>query len=225
MRRKKKDNLASEGVLFRERDFDGKEPQLPICSMSALVPLCLFRGLAYATIRWKKSDCLEETGGRGLRYLFVSLAILVLDQWTKWLVLKNMHFAESIPVIDGFFYITSHRNRGAAFGILQNQQWLFIIITLFVIGFILYYLWKGKEEHLLMPVALSLVLGGAVGNLIDRVRFQEVVDFIHFQFGSYTFPLFNIADSAIVIGVILLMIFILKTPPSDEKNVTEARDS
>ncbi|SFJ62979.1 signal peptidase II [Thermoflavimicrobium dichotomicum] len=160
-----------------------------------------------------------------MRYLFVSLAILVLDQWTKWLVLKNMHFAESIPVIDGFFYITSHRNRGAAFGILQNQQWLFIIITLFVIGFILYYLWKGKEEHLLMPVALSLVLGGAVGNLIDRVRFQEVVDFIHFQFGSYTFPLFNIADSAIVIGVILLMIFILKTPPSDEKNVTEARDS
>ncbi len=160
-----------------------------------------------------------------LRYLLIALIVLIADQWTKWLVVNRMDLYESIPIIDSFLYITSHRNRGAAFGILQNQQWLFISITIIVVGFILYYLWKNRKEKTILPFALSLVLGGAIGNWLDRVRFQEVVDFIHVQFGSYTYPIFNIADSGIVVGVILLMIYILKTPHSEKNSISEAGDS
>jgi signal peptidase II len=169
---------------------------------------------------------LRETGGRPLRHLFTALGILLLDQWTKWLVVSKMRLYESIPVIDGFFYITSHRNRGAAFGILQNQQWLFITITVVVIGFVMVYLWQLKSERPLMSFSFSLILGGAVGNLVDRVRHGEVVDFLHFQFGSYHYPIFNVADSAIVVGVVILLLITLFTPTSQPKeSLSEAGDS
>ncbi|MGX9707893.1 signal peptidase II [Laceyella tengchongensis] len=161
-----------------------------------------------------------------MRYFFTSLGILILDQWTKWLVVHNMSLYESIPVLQGFFYITSHRNRGAAFGILQNKQWLFIIITFIVIGFVLYYLWQLKHERPIMSFSFSLILGGAIGNLIDRLRSGEVVDFLHFQFGSYQFPIFNVADSAIVVGVIVLIILTLINPTVEpNESLSEARDS
>lgn len=161
-----------------------------------------------------------------MRYFFTSLGILIMDQWTKWLVLQHMSLYESIPVIDSFFFITSHRNRGAAFGILQNKQWLFIIITFIVIGFVLYYLWQLKQERPLMSYSFSLILGGAIGNLIDRLRSGEVVDFLHFQFGSYQFPIFNVADSAIVVGVVVLVILTLITPTvKPNESLSEAGDS
>jgi signal peptidase II len=154
-----------------------------------------------------------------------AFTVLFLDQWTKWLVVHNMNLYESIPVIDGFFYITSHRNRGAAFGILQNKQWLFIAITFVVIVFVLYYLWQLKNERPLMSYAFSLILGGALGNLIDRIENGQVVDFLHFQFGSYQFPIFNFADSAIVVGVILLVLLTLLSPTVESNEVSKAGDS
>jgi signal peptidase II len=161
-----------------------------------------------------------------LRYLITAFSILLLDQWTKWLVVHNMSLYESIPVINNFFYITSHRNRGAAFGILQNKQWLFILITVVVIAFVLYYLWQLKHDRPMMSYAFSLILGGAFGNLIDRVENGEVVDFLHFQFGSYQFPIFNCADSAIVVGVIVLVIITLISPAAQNNNeLTKAGDS
>lgn len=133
---------------------------------------------------------------------------------------------EQIPVIDGFFYITSHRNRGAAFGILQNQQWLFISITIVVVFFLFLYIWKLRKTQPFTTFSLSLILGGALGNFIDRVRTGEVVDFFHFQYGSYHFPIFNIADSAIVVGVTILMIMTLKTSSYEGKEkITKAEDS
>jgi signal peptidase II len=114
---------------------------------------------------------------------------------------------EQIPVIGDFFLITSSRNRGAAFGILQDQLWFFIVVTLIVVGGIVWYLRKvSKEGRKLLPTALALVLGGALGNFIDRLLMGEVVDFLQFNFGSYTFPIFNIADSCIVIGVGLIIL-------------------
>jgi len=137
-----------------------------------------------------------------------------------------MDLMEQIPVIDGFFYITSHRNRGAAFGILQNQQWLFISITIVVVLFLIFYIWKWRKKQPFTTFALSLILGGALGNFIDRVRTGEVVDFFHFQFGDYHFPIFNIADSAIVVGVTLLMLLMLKTSSYErEEKITKAEDS
>jgi signal peptidase II len=161
-----------------------------------------------------------------LRYFLTAVFILILDQSTKWMIVKSMSLYESIPVIDRFFYITSHRNPGAAFGILKHQQWLFITVTLFVIAIILYYLWQLKNERPWMSFSFALILGGAVGNLIDRIQTGEVVDFLDFRFGDYNFPIFNVADSAIVVGVCILVLITLLSPSakSNEK-LSEAGDS
>ena len=138
-------------------------------------------------------------------YYLVALLIFAVDQATKWLIVKKMELGQSISVIDQVFYITSHRNRGAAFGILQDQRYFFIIITIIVVGAVIYYLQKHAHDTLL-KTALALVLGGAVGNFIDRLLHGEVVDFLDVKIGSYDFPIFNVADSALVIGVGLIFI-------------------
>ncbi|MFS0839544.1 signal peptidase II [Paenibacillus sp. 1P03SA] len=148
-------------------------------------------------------------------YYLLALIVFLIDQGTKWLVVKNIPLHDSIPVIGEFFQLTSHRNRGAAFGILQDQRWFFILITsVIVVGVVLYLNRTRKAGQKLMSLALALLLGGAVGNFLDRLLFGEVVDFLqlHFQFSffgkavDYIYPIFNIADSAIVIGVILIFI-------------------
>ncbi|MFG6115201.1 signal peptidase II [Halobacillus sp. MO56] len=139
-------------------------------------------------------------------YYILASFIVVIDQWTKWLVVKNMYLGESIPVIANFFYLTSHRNRGAAWGILQGQMIFFYIITLIVIGVIIYYLHQYGKQYKLGGIALALLLAGAIGNFIDRLLRKEVVDFFDFIIFTYDYPIFNIADSSLVIGVILVMI-------------------
>ncbi|TVY09579.1 signal peptidase II [Paenibacillus cremeus] len=150
-----------------------------------------------------------------MRYYVYALIVLLLDQASKWMIVNRLMLGESRSVIGEFFQITSHRNRGAAFGILQNQRWFFIVITLAVALGIIWYLRKTmKEGKQLLPVALSLLLGGALGNFIDRAFFGEVVDFLQlrFQFNlfgkavDYTYPIFNLADSAICIGVALIFL-------------------
>ncbi|GGE22373.1 lipoprotein signal peptidase [Marinithermofilum abyssi] len=155
-----------------------------------------------------------------LRYYGIAVAVLLLDQVTKWFVLHRMELYESIPVWDDVFHITSHRNRGAAFGILQNQQWLFIGITVVVTAVLLVYIYRLRKEGAMMLWSLSLILGGAVGNLIDRVRFGEVVDFLDFRLIHY--PIFNVADSAIVIGVCLMVIVTLRQPAREKEYVSKA---
>ncbi|MBY6036167.1 signal peptidase II [Fictibacillus nanhaiensis] len=138
-------------------------------------------------------------------YYLVALLVFAVDQVTKWMIVKKMDLGQSIPVIDQVFYITSHRNRGAAFGILQDQRYFFILITIVVVGAVVYYLQKHATDKLL-KFALALVLGGALGNFIDRLLRGEVVDFLDTYIGSYDFPIFNIADSALVVGVGLIFI-------------------
>lgn len=142
-------------------------------------------------------------------YYLIAIFVILLDQFTKWLIVNNMFLGESITIIDHVLYITSHRNRGSAWGILQGQMWLFYVITIVVIVGIMFYLHKAARGKMLLGVSLALMLGGAIGNFIDRVLRKEVVDFIHTYIFSYNFPVFNIADSALVIGVILLMIQML----------------
>lgn len=157
-------------------------------------------------------------------YIVIALAVIALDQWTKWLIIENMELGESITVIDSFFYITSHRNTGAAWGILEGQMWFFYVITTLVILALVYYLKKSVNEGVLFKFSLALMLGGAIGNFIDRVFRQEVVDFIHTYPFGYNFPIFNIADSSLVIGVALLMIYMLKEErKTKEKANAESR--
>ncbi|HWO77881.1 MAG TPA: signal peptidase II [Bacillus sp. (in: firmicutes)] len=154
-------------------------------------------------------------------YYLLAVLIILLDQWTKWIIVKQMELGESIEVIPNFLYITSHRNQGAAWGILQGQMWFFYIITVVVIIGIVYYMQKWAKGKIMASVALALMLGGAIGNFIDRVFRKEVVDFIDVYIFGYDFPIFNIADSSLVIGVILLMIwmFIEERMAKKEKSI------
>ncbi|WP_379967092.1 signal peptidase II [Ectobacillus sp. sgz5001026] len=139
-------------------------------------------------------------------YYGIALAVILVDQFTKWLIVTYMEYGDSISIIQDVLYITSHRNRGAAWGMLQNQMWFFYLITIVFVIAIVYYLKKFGKRDKLLGVALGLILGGALGNFIDRVFRKEVVDFIHTYIFSYNFPVFNVADSSLCIGVALLFI-------------------
>ena len=139
-------------------------------------------------------------------YYIGAIIIIIIDQLTKWWVDTTMELRESIPVIENFFYITSHRNTGAAWGILSGQMGFFYIVTTIVIVFIIYYMQKYAKDSKLMGWSLALILGGAIGNFIDRLFRKEVVDFFDVYIGSYDYPIFNVADSALVVGVILVLI-------------------
>ena len=129
-------------------------------------------------------------------------AMIGLDQLTKNLVVRNMEIGESIPLIDGFLRLTSHRNSGAAWGMFQGQMLFFYVVTIAVVAMLIYIYKKEAKNNLLMQLALTMLLAGAIGNFIDRVMFQEVVDFIDVLIFGYDFPIFNVADSVLTIGEI-----------------------
>ena len=148
--------------------------------------------------------------------------VVLLDQLTKYLVIKKFFLHESVKVIPGFFSLTYVRNPGAAFGILAGASgsWrtiFFATVSMAALAVIATLVRKTSDR--LPLIAFSLIGGGAVGNLIDRLRFGEVVDFIEWYYGSFHWPTFNIADSAITVGVTLLaidMLFPGKQPAAEE---------
>ncbi|WP_041607658.1 signal peptidase II [Halobacteroides halobius] len=137
--------------------------------------------------------------------LIAFLVTLVLDQLTKYLVVKNFTLYQSIPIIKDVFHLTYVQNRGAAFGILQNQVTFFIVISIVVIGLLIYFYHELPLDNFWNRFALGLALGGTIGNLIDRVRVGYVIDFLDFRI----WPVFNIADSAIVVGVSIFSYWML----------------
>jgi signal peptidase II len=158
------------------------------------------------------------------KYYWVSSIIglvLILDQATKYLVEKHVRLYETITVVPGFFNLTHVRNRGAAFGILADvpgiwRSLFFISVAVIAVAVIGYLIRTAKERvHI---IAFSLIAGGAVGNLVDRVRYSEVVDFIQWYVKDYYWPSFNIADSAISIGVVLLFVDMLFTKKREESS-------
>ncbi|MED3552261.1 signal peptidase II [Cytobacillus praedii] len=157
-------------------------------------------------------------------YYIIALFVIALDQLTKYLIVKKMELGESIEVIEDFLYITSHRNRGAAWGILEGQMWFFYIITVVVIIGIVYYIQKAAKGKMLFGVSLGFMLGGAIGNFIDRVFRNEVVDFVNTYIFGYDFPVFNVADSALVIGVAMLMIQMLLEERALKKEKTHGEN-
>lgn len=139
-------------------------------------------------------------------YYLLAIGVIAVDQLTKWLVVTKMDLYEQIPIIDNFFYLTSHRNSGAAWGILQDQMIFFYIVTAIVVIGITYYMHKYAKDNRFLLLGLGLILGGAIGNFIDRIFYQEVVDFLDFTIIKYNYPIFNIADSALVIGVAVVVL-------------------
>lgn len=154
------------------------------------------------------------------RYYVLALIVIITDQISKWFIVKEMEQSESIVVIKNFFSITSHRNKGAAWGILENQMIFFYIITLVVVIGIIYYMQKYAKENALLAMSLGLLLGGALGNFIDRLFRNEVVDFLDFKIINYNYPIFNIADSALFIGVVILIIYVIIDERKNKKEKT-----
>jgi len=140
---------------------------------------------------------------------------LLLDIVTKYLVNENLTYADRVPVVEGFFYLTHVRNTGAAFGFGRDLPEAirltgFVTITIIAIGIIIQFFRQLAPGDRLSALALGLILGGAVGNLLDRIRLGEVVDFLHFiLWGGYQWPDFNLADTWIVVGVALLVLELL----------------
>jgi len=132
-----------------------------------------------------------------------ALIVIFIDQITKFLIKTNFQLNQSLPLIKNIFHLTYIRNFGAGFGILQQQKWLLILISIIVIGFIFYYFDRIKNEELLLQVLVGFVLGGTIGNLIDRITYGFVIDFLDFRI----WPIFNFADSFVTIGVIGLIFY------------------
>jgi signal peptidase II len=151
-------------------------------------------------------------------FLLVSLAVLALDQWTKWLIESHLPEQSSHEVLPGLLHISHVRNTGVAFGMFANggrdgSSWLLSIFGLVALGLIavLFHRTPAKDRGLL--AALAMVMGGAIGNLFDRISSGAVTDFIAVYIGSYRFPDFNVADSAISVGLVLILLDSFRTRP------------
>jgi len=153
-----------------------------------------------------------------------ALFVVVLDQISKLLVIRHLRVHESVPVIDGFFNLVHVRNRGMAFGFLNRSHadlafWFLVGASCIAICLLLFWFFKLKGGDTRMTLGLSLILGGAIGNLIDRLRFREVVDFLDVFWSPYHWPAFNVADAAITIGTFLIAItlFFKRSPEPKQR--------
>ncbi len=152
-------------------------------------------------------------------HIILALIIVGLDQLSKYIAILNLKGKEPIPVINNFLQFKYVENRGAAFGILQNKQLPLIVFTIIILIGIFIYLKKNNNLNKMTIMSLWGIVGGTIGNLIDRVRLNFVVDFIDVNFwGYYDFPVFNIADSFLVVFTILLsgLVFFEKYERVDE---------
>ncbi len=146
--------------------------------------------------------------------LLIALSITLLDQLTKMWVKSAIPLYSSRVVIPGFFSLVHIKNRGIAFGLFNSSPlmgtWILTAFSMLASGFILYLLWREGEKNGLFSFSLAMVLGGAVGNLIDRLLWGEVTDFLYFYIGPYHWPAFNVADTAISVGGMLMAFSLLR---------------
>ncbi len=154
------------------------------------------------------------------RYLLLSLAVLVLDQWTKWMVEAHLSDHASIEVIPGLLNFTHVRNTGVAFGMFASRGNVYgtLILTLLGIAalvFVGYYFRIVPRHDRMLLLALALVMGGAVGNLLDRILRGAVTDFVDFYYGTYHWHTFNVADTAISVGIGLMILGTFRRHPAD----------
>ena len=146
--------------------------------------------------------------------IWPALSIVILDQVSKYIVMTKVEIYTSIPVISGFFNLVHTRNRGIAFGIFNRPgsdlgYYLLLFATFTAVILLLFWFSRLKQEERVLVPGLSIILGGAIGNLIDRVRLREVTDFLDFYIGPHHWPAFNVADSAITVGTFWVVLSLL----------------
>ena len=135
------------------------------------------------------------------------VVIVALDQWSKWAIKTSFNLYQSKPVIQDLLHFTYVTNDGMAFGLsFPGGRHVLLIMTILLTGFIIGFLWKEKNGHPLIKYGLALILSGAIGNLIDRLLYGKVVDFLDLMIGDFHWYIFNIADSSVTIGMILFII-------------------
>lgn len=171
---------------------------------------------AYATASpsLTKRPKLTPNRQHALLWYVLSLVVIGLDQWTKWLAELKLNFHEPVAVIEPILNWTLAYNYGAAFSFLADQggwqKWFFAGLSLAMSLFLVWYLTRAPRQAKLLNVGLALILGGAIGNLIDRVRIGKVIDFIHVHYADvWHYPIFNVADIAICVGVAIVVIDML----------------
>jgi signal peptidase II len=167
---------------------------------------------------------MAKASGRRKYYLLIVLAVLLADRFTKLAVARAIALHDSLTVIPGLFHLTHVQNRGAAFGLFDDSpsEWKIAMLVVFSVAALILIaalLWKNGVAMNAMGVGLALVMGGALGNLWDRVVSRHVTDFLDFNLGRYHWPAFNVADSAIVVGAFLLVvdIVLLQRPEREKK--------
>ena len=151
--------------------------------------------------------------------LGVIVVIVTLDQWSKWAIKTSFQLYESKPVIQDVFHFTYVTNDGMAFGLsFPGGKHILLIMTILLTGFIVGFLWKEKDGHPLVKYGLALILSGAIGNLIDRLFYGKVVDFLDVMVGKFHWYIFNVADSAVTVGMVLFIIhsFLIEESSEDK---------
>ncbi|WHL21565.1 signal peptidase II [Streptococcus iniae] len=143
-----------------------------------------------------------------IKLLLWSVVLVALDQLSKWWTVSTISLGEIKPFIPGFVSLTYLQNKGAAFSILQDQQWFFTVITIAVLSFAVYYYITNKQMNFWKELALFLIISGAIGNFSDRLTLGYVVDMVHLD--VIDFAIFNVADSYLCVGVFLLMVILWK---------------
>ena len=159
-----------------------------------------------------------------IRLLGIGGAVAVLDQLTKWIILKSLALYQIIEVIPGFFNIVYFQNPGGAFGFLAGQspsvrKLVFLFISSLAVCLVYYFYKNVPKTHPWLAAALALIFGGAIGNLIDRFRMGKVVDFLDFYVGNMHWPAFNVADSAITVGVAIIILHIVTDKMPEDGSV------
>ncbi|MAM87804.1 signal peptidase II [Allohahella sp. A8] len=168
----------------------------------------------------------DERGAGQRRWLWLTLAVIIFDLSTKAMATAWLDYATPVPVIP-YFNLTLLHNTGAAFSFLASaggwQRWFFIVLAIAISAVLLTWLGRLKRHETWLAIALALVLGGAIGNVYDRIVHGYVVDFIHLYYGSYSWPAFNIADSAISIGAVMMVIDVFRGGSAAEPDQAEER--
>ena len=149
-----------------------------------------------------------------VKLAWVATLVVLADQISKALIVKHLPMHQSVKVIGGLFDITHIRNPGGAFGLMANMSaatrtFVFLILSSLAVGLLLYLYKNTPKTHAFLATGFAMIFGGAIGNLIDRIRFGNVVDFLDFYVSKYHWPAFNIADSAITIGILIFVLHLL----------------
>ena len=141
-----------------------------------------------------------------MNIIILILSIIGIDQWSKWLIKSSLNLYQSKPVIQNFFHLTYVTNEGMAFGLsFPGGRFVLLSLVILLTGFIIGFLWKERNGDLLVKYGLAFILSGAIGNLIDRIIYGKVVDFLDFMIAGHHWYIFNIADSAVTVGMTLFI--------------------